>query len=90
MTIPSALLGLLIASLYGTFFHLWRGGGPGRILFYLVLAWLGFFGGHFLASWQGWRLFLFGPLELGIGTIGAVIFLILGNWLGMVERIPEN
>lgn len=85
MTIPSAFLGLLIASLFGTFYHLWRGGGPGRILFYLVLAWLGFFGGHFLGGWGGWRLFFLGPLDLGMGTVGALVFLFLGDWLGRVE-----
>jgi len=90
MTIPSALLGLLIASLFGSFYHLWRGGGPGRILFYLVLAWLGFFCGHFLASWLGWRLFLLGPMDLGMGIVGALAFLFLGDWLGMVERTSEN
>lgn len=90
MTLPSALLGLIIASLFGTIYHLWRGGGPGRILFYLVLAWLGFFGGHSLASWQGWHLFLLGPLDLGMGAVGALVFLFLGEWLGMVEKISTN
>ena len=32
MTIPALLFGLLLASLYGTLFHLWRGGSGGRIL----------------------------------------------------------
>ena len=90
MTIPSALLGLLIASLIGSFYHLWRGGGPGRILFYLVLAWLGFFGGHFLASWLGWHIYLLGPLDYGMGTIGALAFLFLGDWLGIIDRGSEN
>ncbi len=85
MPFPSFLLGFVIASLYGAVFHLLRGGGPGRIFFYLLLAWIGFFSGHFIAAWGGWILLPIGPLNAGIGTLGALIFLIIGNWLGNID-----
>ena len=85
MPIPSLLLGFLISSLYGALFHLWRGGGPKRIFFYLILAWMGFFSGHFIAVWRGWVLFPLGSLNLGFGTLGALIFLFVGDWLGRIE-----
>ena len=85
MSIPSFFLALIIASLFGALFHLWRGGGPSRIFFYLVLAWLGFFAGHFLAAWRGWLLFPIGTLNFGIATVGALIFLFVGDWLGRIE-----
>jgi len=70
MTLPSLFIGLLISSLLGALFHLWRGGGPGRLLLYLFLAWLGFWVGHALGvRWQ-WRFFSVGPLRLGMATIG--------------------
>ncbi len=85
MNIPSLFLAFIISSLLGVLFHLLRGGGPRRIFFYLILAWLGFFGGHFLAAWQGWVLFLIGTLNAGVAIIGALIFLFVGDWLGRIE-----
>ncbi len=89
MTMPSFLLAFVIASLYGALFHLWRGGGPGRILFYLVLSWLGFLGGYFLGVWQGWVLLLVGSLDAGTGSIGALISLFLGDWLSLANLESE-
>ena len=85
MTLPSFFLGLIIATLYGALFHLWRGGGPKRILFYLTLAWLGFFAANFLSLWLGWVLLPIGTLKFGIATLGALIFLFAGDWLGRIE-----
>lgn len=80
MTIPSLFFAFLLASLYGVLYHLWRSGGPWRILFYLVLAWAGFFFGHFLATWQSWHFLRIGQLEIGIGTLVAFTMLLLGDW----------
>ncbi len=85
MNLPSFFLALLIASLFGALFHLSRGGGPSRIFFYLVLAWLGFFAGHFLALWRGWVLFPIGVLNLGIASLGALLVLFVGDWLGQLD-----
>ncbi len=85
MSLPSLFLAFLVASLLGAFYHLWRGGGPKRIFFYLVLAWLGFFAGHFLAVWQNWFIYPIGALNLGFAILGALIFLFVGDWLGKIE-----
>ncbi len=85
MTLPAFLLGLLIASLYGALFHFWRGGGPGRLFFYLALSWAGFWGGHFLGVWRGWAFAPLGPLDLGWATLGAIVLLLIGYWLSLVE-----
>ena len=85
MPIPSLMLGFLIASLYGALYHLWRGGGPKSIFFYILLAWVGFFGGHFLATWRGWVFLPVGSLNLGLASLGALIFLFVGGWLNMLE-----
>ncbi len=82
MTVPALLLAFLIASLYGALYHLLRGGGPGRLLFYLLLAWVGFGAGYFLGLWRGWRLVPLGPLDLGLSTLGSLFFLLVGDWLG--------
>ena len=86
MTLPSFLIGIVISSLYGAAFHLWRGGGLGRLILYIVLAWIGFWIGHSIGEALGWTFFSLGPLWLGTATLGAAITLGLGYWLSLVER----
>ncbi len=85
MTLPAFLFGLLISSLYGAAFHLWKGGGPGRLLLYLLLSWAGFWLGHFIAGWVGLTLASVGPVRVGAGTIGSLIFLFVGHWLSLIQ-----
>ena len=86
MQMPALLIAFIVASLLGALYHIWRGGNPKRILFYLILAWAGFFAGHFLALWQGWVLFNVGTLNLGFASLGALIFLFVGDWLGRIDQ----
>jgi len=85
MTLPSLLVMALVASLYGALYHLARGGGPGRLFFYLLLAWLGFAGGQFLGLWRGWQLFPLGQVNLGMGTLGSFVVLLAGDWLSRIR-----
>jgi hypothetical protein len=85
MTLPSLLLGVTISTLFGAVFHLVRGGGLGRLLLYLILGWVGFWAGHFLAEALGWRFDLLGALHMGTASIFSVIFLVVGHWLSLVE-----
>lgn len=85
MTIPALLFGLLISTLYGAAFHLWRGGGFGKLVLYLFLGWAGFWIGHWLANRLGWTFGSLGPLHLGLATLLSALFLGLGYWLSLVE-----
>jgi hypothetical protein len=85
MTYPSLLLGLLISSFYGAGFHVWRGGGFGRLLLYLVLGWIGFWAGHFLAVYLGWSFGEVGLLQLGPASVISFGVLTLGHWLSKIE-----
>lgn len=85
MNLPALVLGFVIASLYGLIFHVWRNGGPGRILLYLILAWLGFAAGHFGGNALGWSFAEIGALNAGMGTLGAAAFLFVGHWLSLVD-----
>ena len=76
-TIPSLILGFIIASLYGTLFHLVRGGRPAHLFLYLGLSWFGFALGHIVGVWREWILFPIGPLDFGAATIGSILFLLL-------------
>lgn len=85
MTLPSLLLGLVISLLLGSLFHVWRGGRGGRLLFYLGLSLSGFFLAQWLGTSRNWILFAVGPLDIGIGSIGSILFLLIGYWLSLVE-----
>ncbi len=86
MTLPSILLGFVISTLLGSAFHFWRGGTLGHLLLYLFLAWIGFWVGHFIADRTGWILGSVGTLHLVLACIGALITLLIGNWLFRVEK----
>jgi uncharacterized membrane protein YeaQ/YmgE (transglycosylase-associated protein family) len=85
MSLPTLLFGFLISTLMGAVFHLLRGGGAGRLLLYLILGWVGFWVGHFLASYFGWTFGSIGPLHLGLAVLVSLIFLVIGYWLSLVE-----
>ncbi|MFC1996560.1 hypothetical protein ACFLXI_02995 [Chloroflexota bacterium] len=86
MTIPSIIIGIVISSLYGVAFHLWRGGGLGRLFIYIILAWIGFWAGHIIGNNMEWYFLSLGPLRLGTATLGAAFALGIGYWLSLVKR----
>ena len=85
MTLPSFALGAILASILGTVFHLWRGGSGTSLLLYLVLAWVGFWGGHWIAGQLGWNIFVIGPLNLAFAILGSWLVLSLGHWLSLMQ-----
>jgi hypothetical protein len=85
MTPPAYLLGLVYALLLGALFHVWRDGGPGRLLLYLLLSVAGAAAGQWLGTWQNWTVFSVGPLNIGLMTAGSILFLGVGYWLSLVE-----
>jgi uncharacterized membrane protein YeaQ/YmgE (transglycosylase-associated protein family) len=85
MTLPSLIFGVILSSLYGAAFHLIRGGGFGKLVLYIILGWVGFWTGHFIASQLGWTFASVGPLHLGSATLFSLLFLLVGHWLSLVE-----
>jgi len=63
MTLPAFLFGVLVSTLMGAVFHLWKDGGLGRLLIYVILAWIGFWAGHILGVSMGWTFLSIGPLS---------------------------
>jgi hypothetical protein len=85
MTLPSALLGLLIALLLASLFHVWVDGGLGRLLLYFFLSVAGFAVGQWVAARESWTIVALGPLHLGMAVLGSLLFLIVGHWLSLVR-----
>ena len=90
MTLPSFLFALFIALMYGALYHLIRGGGFWRLMFYLGLSSAGFALGHVLGLWRGWILFPLGSLNLGLSSAGSLLLLLLGDWLSRIETDWES
>lgn len=86
MNFPAILLGFVGATLLGALYHLWRGGGPVRIIFYLLMAWFGFAAGTYVAHLRGWVLWVIGQVDVGFGALGALLMLALGDWLTLGIR----
>ena len=89
MTLPSLLLGLVIATMCGALFHLIRGGGIFRLGLDILLAWIGFWIGHFIDEYFGFHFLAVGPLNLGAAVAMSVVVLFLGDWLSRIE-IQKN
>jgi hypothetical protein len=85
MTIPSILYGFLFATLYGSLFHLWRGGRFGRYVLFVLLSWMGFWIGQIIAELSGWTFLSIGAIHLGMATLGSILFLFVGSWLSIVK-----
>ncbi len=90
MTLPTLIFALLIALLCGAAFHIFRGGSGWRLLLYLGLSLLGFAIGQWIHIWQGWNLFVFGALDIGMGVAGSAVFLVVGEWLSRIEVNKES
>lgn len=85
MNISSYLFGWILATLLGALFHLWRDGGIGSLVLYLLLSWGGFLVRHLLAKSFGLDVMSVGPVFLAGGIVGSIAFLFLGHWIGRVE-----
>jgi len=85
MSIPTLFLGLILSTLYGALFHVWRGGNAGRLLLYLILAWVGFWIGQLIGNYLNLTFDILGQLHFVIATLGSLIFLAIGYWLSLVQ-----
>jgi hypothetical protein len=81
MTLPALLFGFLLSTAYGALFHFWKGGGAGRLLIYLALAWIGFALGQYVGEFFNLSVARLGPLHIGLATLFSLVFLFVGDWL---------
>jgi hypothetical protein len=85
MPIPTIVFGVLLSTLYGAAYHLIRGGSLRRLLFFLVLAWAGFWLGDLLGWYMRWNFASAGVLNAGMGTVLSVAFLAVGDFISRIS-----
>ena len=78
-TASSIVLGFLLATAYGTLFHLLIGGPARRLFLYVIASWLGFTAAHFIGDALLLDWFKLGPLNLLAASIGSWLAL-FGSW----------
>ena len=78
---PGLAMSALVATAYGAVFHLWRGGGFGMHLRYLVAAWGGFALGQLIGWLGGWEFLMLGQIHVLEGTLGSVVLMFMMSWL---------
>lgn len=81
MTLPTYLLAIGVATLFGAAFHAWQGGDARRLVFYLVASWLGFALGHVTGDLVGVHALQVGALNLLMATLGSGLALALTRLL---------
>jgi hypothetical protein len=86
MTAPALLYSFILASFLGSAFHFWKGGGGGKLIMTLILSWAGFYLGHLMGASWGLEFLMIGPVYGGIGVIGSIILLFLGNFVSQLDE----
>lgn len=81
ITVPVLLFGFVIALLIGAIYHAIRGGDGWQLVLYLFLSMAGFAAGQWTSMARNWFLFTFGALDIGVGVLGSVLFLAIGDLL---------
>ena len=87
MSTATLLLGVVIAILFGSLFHLWRGGKAGRLVLYLFFSTAGLWSGHFIEAALNWDFDKLWQLHLAFGIQGSLLFILIGNWLSRIDKI---
>lgn len=82
---PSILFGFVIATFYGSIFHLISGGDARRIALFLLASWIGFALGHITGDLMDIEFFDMGTLNMLNATLGAFFALVLTRLLTRQE-----
>lgn len=81
MPSPSFVFSVIVATLYGTAFHVVSGGDARRLALFLLASWLGFALGHSAGELLGVTLLDIGPLHMLSATVGAWLALVVARVL---------
>ena len=89
LTIPSFLLGSMIALLIGAFVHLIAGGKLLRLVFCMLFAWIGFWAGNYAGIKFGLPILKYGQINYGPAVLISIVASLFGYWLSGENKIEE-
>jgi len=90
ITFPTFILGSIIAGLIGALVHLIAGGKLIRLIFCMLFAWIGFWGGNYLAVRFGLNIFSYGQINYGPSVLLSVATSLFGYWLSGENKEEEE
>jgi hypothetical protein len=85
---PAIVLGMVLATLYGSAFHVVFGRKLWQWPLFLVAALVGFFGGYAAGVLLGFETLRVGVLPLLACTLGAALLLVVA-WFFSTEQLPR-
>jgi hypothetical protein len=88
MPTPSMVFSFILATLYGSTFHLFAGGDARRLALFLLAGWVGFALGQVAGEILEFQPFNIGPLHFVTASGGALLALGI-TWL-LTRRIPDS
>jgi hypothetical protein len=50
------------------------------------LSWVGFFLGYLISKSTGFEFLMIGPISGGMGAIGSILLLLLGNFFSRLDQ----
>ncbi len=78
---PTITFAFIIATLYGSLFHLIRGGDVRRLAIYMLAGWLGFLLGQMVGMTTQFPLLNIGPIHMLPATVGSIVALFFTQFI---------
>jgi hypothetical protein len=80
---PALFLSIIIASVYGALFHVWKGKTGKDLLIYLAAGLVGFGLGQLAGNTLGLGIFLIGQIHVVEASLICWLILFIAKWLKM-------
>lgn len=86
MPSPSIVFGFILATLYGSTFHLFAGGDARRLALFLLGGWLGFSFGQIMGEILGIQIYVIGAIHVFSASVVAFLSLLIVWFLSRREK----
>jgi hypothetical protein len=80
---PALVLSIIMASAYGTLFHVWKGETAQDLLIYLAAGLVGFGLGQLVGNTLGLGIFMIGQVHVVEASLICWLILFIAKWLKM-------
>jgi len=88
-SLPSFIFGSLISCLIGASIHLILGGKFVRLVFSILFAWIGFWGGNYLGNLLGIEFLKYGSVHYFSSIVTSMMMGLCGIWISGENAYEE-